>query len=178
MTVRKTKTKADLQRELDELRNQLESLKPKDVEVVSDEAKVDPSQRPKFLDTWGPAIVAIAGISTVLLFQRVKVDPKPEPGPGPKPASVERVVQTMIDEIANGHRETFIQAAELVRTGQIKTDKELFEMVRPALISLRAEKQRPFDEMFQMSLPRGDDGSFAGKEAEVESFLKRIAKAW
>ncbi len=156
------KTKAQLEAELAELRKQIES-KPAD-------------KQPGMLQQWGPAGLAVVAMLGIMYWKNLRVDPTPTPGP--KPASVEKVVETLQKELRKGHAETFEQAAELVKSKQLSTDKELFDFVQPALVSLRAEKQRPFDQMFQMSLPRGEDGTFSGKESEVEAFLRRIAKAW
>jgi hypothetical protein len=159
------KTKAQLEQELADLRKRLEELGD------------DENKKPvAWIENWGPALVAVVGVVAVLGWQNIKVDPTPKPDPN-RPA-LEKTVESIMPEIRKGYGETFSQAADRVKSGELKTDKALFDFVQPALIQLRKDKQRPFDEIFQLSLPRGEDGSFAGKEAEVESFLRRIAASW
>jgi hypothetical protein len=166
MTGTKRKTKAQIEAELAEALERLAELEG-----------TEPVKQ-TWLETWGPALVAIVGIVAVLGWQNIKVDPTPTPGPGPDKPSIERTVSEVLPAISKGYSETFATAADKVASGEIKTDKALLEFVQPALVELRKEKQRPFDEMFHLSLPRGDDGSFGGREAEVEQFLRRIAKSW
>jgi hypothetical protein len=166
MTGTKRKTKAQIEAELAEALERLAELEG-----------TEPVKQ-TWLETWGPALVAVVGVVLVLGWQNIKVDTAPTPGPGPDKPSIERTVSEVLPAISKGYSETFATAADKVASGEIKTDKALLEFVQPALVELRKEKQRPFDEMFHLSLPRGDDGSFGGKEAEVEQFLRRIAKSW
>jgi hypothetical protein len=166
MTGTKRKTKAQIEAELAEALERLAELEG-----------TEPVKQ-TWLETWGPALVAVVGVVLVLGWQNIKVDPAPTPGPGPDKPSIERTVSEVLPAISKGYSETFATAADKVASGEIKTDKALLEFVQHALVELRKEKQRPFDEMFHLSLPRGDDGSFGGKEAEVEQFLRRIAKSW
>jgi len=164
------KTKADLEKEVEFLQGKL-------IECESRRIREEDPVTTTFFQQWGPALLLAAAIGAFVYFQRGgNVDP---PGPSPEPTqTIESVTETIFPEMQKGYSETFIQAADQVKSGKIKTDKELFDFVQPALVGLRLEKQRPFDQIFQLSLPRGDDGSFAGKEAEVEGYLRRIAKSW
>lgn len=176
MTGTKRKTKAQIEAELAEALKRLAELEGTEpVKPLAEPEGTEPVKQ-AWLETWGPALVAVVGVVLVLGWQNIKIDPTPTPGPD-KP-SIERTVSEVLPAISKGYSETFATAADKVASGEIKTDKALLEFVQPALVELRKEKQRPFDEMFHLSLPRGDDGSFGGREAEVEQFLRRIAKSW
>jgi len=72
----------------------------------------------------------------------------------------------------------FNLAADKVEKGEIKTDKELFDFIQPATKAAREQANKPFDMSLEMTLPRNEDGSFAGKEIEAGKVLRRIAKSW
>ena len=44
--------------------------------------------------------------------------------------------------------------------------------------SVTVEANKPFDLALESGLPRNEDGTFAGKEAEVAKLLRQVAKAW
>lgn len=163
------KTKADLEAEVADLQKRLIECETKRIN------EVDPPPS-KFMEGWMPAILLAAVLGAVIWFQQgVKTDPEPTPVPD---QTIEAVIDVIFSEMSKGYAAVFVSAADKVKSGEIKTDQQLFDYVQPALVALRIEKQRPFDQIFNMSLPRGDDGTFAGKEAEVEEFLRRIAKSW
>ena len=72
----------------------------------------------------------------------------------------------------------FNEAASKVEKGELKTDKELFDFVQLATKLAREQANKPFDVSLEMTLPRNDDGTFAGKEIEAGNVLRRIAKSW
>jgi len=72
----------------------------------------------------------------------------------------------------------FLEAASKVEKGEIKTDKELFDFVQPATKAAREQANKPFDLSLEMTLPRNDDGTFAGKEIEAGKILRKIARSW
>lgn len=165
------KTKADLEREVAELQQMLINC---ETSRINEDTKEPPAS--SFLQQWGPAILLAAALGAFVWLQRGD-NPGPGPDPGPD-QTIEAVTEGVFQDIRTGYSKTFMAAAERVNSGEIKSDQELFQFVQPALIELRIQKQRPFDQIFHLSLPRGEDGSFAGKEAEVSEFLLRIAKSW
>lgn len=165
------KTKADLEREVTDLQSRLILCESRHVEDKDKDPPVS-----NLLEQWGfPALLAVV-LGALVWFQRSDSD---NPGPGPSPdQTIEAVTEGVFNDMKAGYAQTFTSAAERVRSGEIKTDQELFAIVQPALVAMRKEKQRPFDQIFNLSLPRGEDGSFAGKETEVAEFLLKIAKSW
>jgi len=160
------KTKAQLEQELKELQDKLSRI---------ESGSTVPSAYP-WVSQWAPAILVGVALAGLVLFQRASPD-----GPEPKPdteLSIESVAREYLPALKSVHKETFSLAADAVKSKEIKTDQELFDFVRPALERLREEKRRPFDKIFDLSLPRNDDGSFTGHESEVEDFLRRIAQSW
>lgn len=92
--------------------------------------------------------------------------------------SIEKETKQILATIKSANARIFLEAADGIEKGTLKTDKELFDFVRPATEKARKEANRPFDVALDLSLPRNDDGSFAGKEKEAASLLRKIAKSW
>ena len=109
-----------------------------------------------------------------------KQDSAPEPSPEPKPVAVtiEKATAGVLSTMRAENARVFNEAASKVEKGEIKTDKELFDFVQPATKLAREQANKPFDLSLEMTLPRNDDGSFAGKEIEAAKVLRRIAKSW
>lgn len=94
--------------------------------------------------------------------------------PKPNDLTVIDVVQKVLPAQAKGFEEAFNEAAAKVESKQIKTDRELLEFVKPLTLKARLEANRPFDVLLETQIPE----TFAGKEAEVATLLRRIAKSW
>jgi hypothetical protein len=92
--------------------------------------------------------------------------------------SIEKETKQILATIKSANARIFLEAADGIEKGTLKTDKELFDFVRPATEKARKEANKPFDVALDLSLPRNDDGSFAGKEKEAASLLRKIAKSW
>ena len=109
-----------------------------------------------------------------------KQDGAPEPSPDPKPVAVtiEKATAGVLGTMRTENARVFNEAASKVEKGEIKTDKELFDFVQPATKAAREQANKPFDIAFETTLPRNDDGSFAGKEIDAAKVLRRIAKSW
>lgn len=109
-----------------------------------------------------------------------KQDGAPEPTPEPKPVAVtiEKATAGVLATMRTENARVFNEAASKVEKGEIKTDKELFDFVQPATKLAREQANKPFDMSLEMTLPRNDDGSFAGKEIDAAKVLRRIAKSW
>lgn len=101
-------------------------------------------------------------------------DPNPQPKPVPV-VTVESVIKELHPTQAKGFAYSFSLAADKVEAGQIKSDRELLEFVKPLTTAARVEANKPFDALIEANIPNGD---FAGKEAEVAAFLRKVAKAW
>ena len=109
-----------------------------------------------------------------------KQDGAPEPSPEPKPVAVtiEKATAGVYPTIRVAKARIFNEAADKIERKDIKTDRELFDFVEPATKLAREQASKPFDLSLEMTLPRNDDGSFAGKEIEAAKVLRRIAKSW
>ena len=109
-----------------------------------------------------------------------KQDGAPEPSPDPKPVAVtiEEATAGVLPTMRSENARVFLEAASKVESGKFKNDKELFAFVEPATKLAREQANKPFDLSLEMTLPRNDDGSFAGKEIEAGKVLRRVAKSW
>jgi hypothetical protein len=103
-----------------------------------------------------------------------KVDPNPQPKPVPV-VTVESVVKEVHPSQAKGFASSFDAAADKVEAKEIKWSRELLEFVKPLTTAARVEANKPFDALIEANIPNGE---FAGKEAEVAAFLRKVAKAW
>jgi hypothetical protein len=107
-------------------------------------------------------------------------DASPTPAPDPKPVTVtiEKATSGVLATMRTENARVFNLAADKVEKGEIRTDKELFDFIQPATKAAREQANKPFDMSLEMSLPRNEDGSFAGKEIEAAKILRKVAKSW
>ena len=108
---------------------------------------------------------------------------KPATPPGPKPepvpvVSVEKEAKAILATMKVENAKIFLEAADKVEKGAIKSDQELFDFIRPATEAARKAANKPFDVALDLSLPRNEDGTFAGKEVEAAALLRKISKSW
>jgi hypothetical protein len=118
-------------------------------------------------------------LGAVVLFQSYlmwnKQNAKPDE---PKTVTIEKATAGVLASMKAENARIFNEAANKVEKGELKTDKELFDFVQPATKLAREQANKPFDVSLEMTLPRNDDGTFAGKEIEAGKVLRRIAKSW
>ena len=120
--------------------------------------------------------IAVAVLGYMLWSQQTKVEPKPDPKPDV--VTIEKATAGVLAAMKIENARVFTEAANKVEKGELKTDKELFDFVQPATKLAREQANKPFDVSLEMTLPRNDDGTFAGKEIEAGKVLRRIAKSW
>ena len=128
-------------------------------------------------NNWLP-YVAIAAVGYLLWINQNKAPNPDPPSPSPVVVSIEKATGGVLSAMKTANEKAFNDAAALVESGQIKTDKQLFEFVQPATKMARETANKPFDVALDLQLPRNDEGSFAGKESEVAKLLRKIAKSW
>jgi hypothetical protein len=133
-----------------------------------------PNEPTSAATNWLPWI-AVAVLAFIVMSDRPKA---PEPGPGPSPITIEQATKSILPSIKAANAKIFEDAASKVESKEITTDKQLYEFVQPATKAARESANRPFDVSLDLSLPRNDDGTFAGKELEVATLLRKIAKSW
>ena len=123
---------------------------------------------------WLPWI-AVAALGYMLwTTDRAPIDPVvPVPS-----VSIEKDTASILKTMRVENAKIFAEAADKVESKAIKTDKELFDFVRPATEAARKQANKPFDVSLDLSLPRNSDGTFAGKEVEAASLLRRISRSW
>lgn len=122
--------------------------------------------------------IAVAVLGYMLWSQQA-VAPKPDPKPDvPVVVTIEKATAGVFATMKSENARVFTEAASKVESKEIKTDRELFEFVQPATKLAREQANKPFDISLEMTLPRNEDGTFAGKEIEAGNVLRRIAKSW
>lgn len=121
--------------------------------------------------------IAVAVLGYLLYSQQAKQDPKPV-DPVPVAVTIEKATAGVLVAMKIENARVFSEAAVKVESGAIKTDKELFDFLKPATKLAREQANKPFDLSLEMTLPRNDDGSFLGKEVEAGKVLRRIARSW
>jgi len=119
--------------------------------------------------------IAVAVLGYMLWSNQTKVDPKPD---APVVVTIEKATAGVLAAMKIENARVFNEAANKVEKGEIKTDKELFDFVQPATKLAREQANKPFDVSLEMTLPRNEDGTFIGKEAEAGKVLRRIARSW
>lgn len=128
------------------------------------------------------AIWAALALAVVLFVNYRKGSPEPGPKPIDTIIADSEIVKKTFPSVIAAHRAVFEKAAQQVDNGDIKTDAELFAFVEPALEALSKEAKKPFNEMFSMSLPRNEDGTFSNEEKDhkpaVVKFLRMISEKW
>ena len=113
-----------------------------------------------------------------LLWTRQDAAPEPSPDPKPTVVAIEKATANVFARMKADNKIAFEQAADKVERGKIKSDKELFDFIQPLTKLARELANKPFDIALEMTLPRNEDGSFAGKEIEAAKVLRRVAKSW
>jgi hypothetical protein len=123
---------------------------------------------------WIPWI-AVAALGYMLwTTDRAPIDPVvPVPS-----VSIEKDTASILKTMKVENAKIFAEAADKVENKAIKTDKELFDFVRPATEAARKQANKPFDVSLDLSLPRNSDGTFAGREVEAATLLRKISRAW
>lgn len=123
--------------------------------------------------------IAVAVLGYMLWSQQGKVEPKPDPKPDvPVVVTIEKATASVLASMKIENARVFNEAADKVEKGAIKTDRELFAFVQPATKLAREQANKPFDVSLEMTLPRNEDGTFAGKEIEAGKVLRKVAKSW
>jgi hypothetical protein len=112
-----------------------------------------------------------------MLWNKPTTPPGPQPEPVPT-VSIEKETKAILAIMRVENAKIFAEAADKVENKAIKTDKELFDFVRPATEAARKQANKPFDVSLDLSLPRNSDGTFAGKEVEAANLLRKISKSW
>jgi len=123
--------------------------------------------------------IAVAVLGYMLWSNQTKVEPKPEPNPDvPVVVTIEKATAGVLASMKAENARVFTEAANKVEKGELKTDKELFDFVQPATKLAREQANKPFDVSLEMTLPRNEDGTFAGKEIEAGKVLRKVARSW
>ena len=128
-------------------------------------------------DLWQYAPWAVAIVFGYLLWSKQPVTPGPQPEPVPA-VSIEKETKQVWPADRAERIRIFNEAADKVEGKSIKTDKDLFDFIKPATEAARKKANQPFDAAFELALPRNDDGSFESKEKEAATLLRRVAKSW
>ncbi len=120
------------------------------------------------------------GVALVLGYMLWTKDaiPPPTPDPNPVTVTIEKATAGVLATMKAENARVFSEAASKVENGEFKNDKELFAFVEPATKAAREQANKPFDIALEMTLPRNEDGTFAGKEIEAGKVLRRVAKSW
>ena len=113
-----------------------------------------------------------------MLWTKQDASPTPTPDPKPVVVTIEKATSGVLATMRAENARVFLEAASKVERGEIKTDKELFDFVQPATKLARELANKPFDMSLEMTLPRNEDGTFAGKEIEAAKVLRKVAKSW
>jgi hypothetical protein len=124
---------------------------------------------------WLPWI-AVAALG-YMLWTKPATPPGPQPEPVPV-VSIEKDTKAILATMKVENAKIFTEAADKVENKAIKTDKELFDFIRPLTEAARKQANKPFDVSLDLSLPRNSDGTFAGKEVEAAALLRKISRAW
>jgi hypothetical protein len=125
---------------------------------------------------WLPWI-AVAALGYLLWSKQPATPPGPHPEPVPA-VSIEKDTASILKTMKVENAKIFAEAADRVEKGLLKTDKELFDFIRPATEAARKQANKPFDVSLDLSLTRNSDGTFAGKEVEAANLLRKISKSW
>jgi hypothetical protein len=118
-----------------------------------------------------------AAVLGYMLWSQQAVGPKPEPKPD-VPVTIEKATSGVLATMKAENARVFNEAADRVEKGELKTDRELFDFIQPATKIAREQANKPFDVSLEMTLPRNDDGTFAGKEIEAGKVLRKVARSW
>ena len=120
--------------------------------------------------------VAVAVLCYALWTQKADA-PKPDE-PKPVVVSLEKATVSVFPSMRAGYQKAFLDAAVMVEKGEVKTDKELFEIVSASTKLAREQAKESFDSALEKTLPRNESGSFTGVEVEAGKVLRKVAKSW
>lgn len=95
--------------------------------------------------------------------------------PKPVEKTIEAVTKQVFLDQKAGFKAAFENAASKVDSGEIKSDRELLDYVKPLTSQARLQSQAAFDTAFEQAMP---DGEFGTRKGEVATLLRRIAKSW
>jgi len=129
------------------------------------------------LSSYLPWIIA-AGLGYMLWTKDANPTPTPTPDPRPITVTLEKATSGVLATMKAENARVFNLAADKVEKGEIKTDKELFDFIHRATKLAREQANKPFDMSLEVTLPRNEDGSFAGKEIEASKVLRKVAWSW
>jgi len=101
---------------------------------------------------------------------------QPEKGGDPsRPVGVESVVRSTIPNIRQAYRDTFMEAAKLIESGEIKDQEAWTAFVKENAGAKQKEAMNAvYAAIDELKLPV----SFAGKEKEIAELNRRIGGAW
>lgn len=92
-----------------------------------------------------------------------------------RPVAVESVVKATIPNIRQAYRDTFMEAAKLIESGDIKDQEAWTAFVKENAGAKQKEAMNAvYTAIDQLQLPV----SFAGKEKEIAELNRRIGGAW
>jgi hypothetical protein len=98
-----------------------------------------------------------------------------EGGDPSRPAGVESVVRQTIPNIRQAYRDTFMEAAKLIESGDIKDQEAWTAFVKENAGAKQKEAMNAvYAAIDELKLPV----SFAGKEKEIAELNRRIGGAW
>ena len=109
----------------------------------------------------------------VVLFFALR---EPKGGGDPSnPVRVETVVRSTLPNIRQAYRDTFMEAAKLIESGDIKDQEGWTSFVKENAGAKQKEAMNAvYTAIDQLKLPV----SFAGKEKEIAELNRRIGGAW
>lgn len=166
---------AQLQKYSEDLRKHAELLEQR----LDKQSLTSATSRFDKLKEQAPMLLLVVVVGALLYFRPANQNGPNVPDNNEK--TPKQVVAEYFPGVKSSYKATFKVAAEKVADKSIKTDKELFNFVKPALEQLRVEKQKSFDSMFDVSLPRNSDGSFEGEKdfvKDASKFLLLISENW
>ena len=92
-----------------------------------------------------------------------------------RPVGVESVVKQTIPNIRQAYRDTFMEAAKLIESGDIKDQEQWTKFIKENAGAKQKEAMNAvYTAIDQLQLPV----SFAGKEKEIAELNRRIGGAW
>ena len=119
-----------------------------------------------------PNYLPLILIGAVLFFALRQ--PK-EGGDTSRPVGVESVVKQTIPNIRQAYRDTFMEAAKLIESGDIKDQEGWTKFIKE---NAGAKQREAMDAVYgaidELKLPV----SFAGKEKEIAELHRKIGGAW
>lgn len=116
-------------------------------------------------------VVAVLGY---LLWTK-PVPPGPVPPPGPIVVTVEQAARNLITKTQAGYKSVFVNAAQRVESGEIKTEESLNTLLKKELQDVRENASKDLDAAFNLNLPVTIDD---GNRGAVGTFLKRVANGF